>query len=253
MADSLGTSSLLSKIGQYEEELAKNPDSQVFVQLAEAYRKMGLLEEASAAIEKGLPRHPDMTTAYIAQGRIHAQQGDHEGAVFAFEQALQRDAENSLSLKGLARVRLMQNAPNLAIPLVKKLLQIRADDPEVAKLKASCEAQVVAAKKDPERSKGAPIKTATMVDIYLKQGLFEDALVLCNEILTDDPGNVTILAKADEIKARIAEALKPAVSETKVVDTTPPSTQTNVGSTPTLIEILENWLTAIAKRRTHVQ
>jgi len=253
MAESFGTSSLLSKIGEYEEELSKNPGSQVFVQLAEAYRKMGLLEEASAAIEKGLPQHPDMVMAYIAQGRIRAQQGDHEGAVFAFEQSLQRDAKNVYGLKGLARVRLMQNAPDLAVPLVKQLMQLRSDDAEVVKLKATCEAQVAAAKKNPERVKGAPIKTATMVDIYLKQGLLEDALVLCNEILTDDPGNATILVKAEEVKARIAEASQPTATSgaTMVAEDVQVAPSTEAGES--LVAILEKWLVAIAKRRSHVQ
>jgi len=253
MAESFGTNSLLSKIGELEEELSKNPGSQVFVQLAEAYRKMGLLEEASAAIEKGLPHHPDLVMAYVAQARIRAQQGDHEGAVFAFEQSLQRDATNIYGLKGLARVRLMQNAPDLAVPLVRQLMQLRGDDPEVAKLKASCEAQIAAAKKNPDKSKGAPIKTATMVDIYLKQGLLEDALVLCNEILSDDPGNATILAKAEEVKARIAAAAQPETSSGPMMlaEDVPAAPTGETGKS--LINILESWLVAIAKRRSHVQ
>jgi len=253
MAASLATSSLLSKIGQYEEELSQNPGSEVFVQLAEAYRKMGLLEEASAAIEKGLPRHPDLVMAYIAQGRIRAQQGDHEGSVFAFEQALQREAQNIYGLKGLARVRLMQNAPDLAVPLVKQLIQLRGDDPEVVKLKASCEAQVSAARKNPDKAKGAPIKTATMVDIYLKQGLLEDALVLCNEILADDPGNAAILAKVEEVKGLIAEASPShaAVAQAPEVEMVEPEAAPDKGKS--VVGILEGWLAAIAKRRSHVQ
>jgi len=250
MAGSIGTSSLLSKIGEYEEELARNPGSDVFVPLAEAYRKMGLLEEASAAIEKGLPHHADLVAAHVAQGRIRAQQGDLEGAVFAFEQALHRDAQHVQGLKGLARVRLMQNAPQMAIPVIKKLAELRPDDPDVVKLKVNCEAQVAAGRKDPARSKSAPIKTATMVDIYLKQGLLEDALTLCREILGDNPDNEAIRIKADEIQRLIAEnsaqaggAEIPKLNDAAVT----------VGPSKSLEQILEDWLDAINKRRSHVQ
>jgi len=253
MGESMGTSSLLTKIGEYEEELSKNPSSQIFVQLAEAYRKMGLLEEASAAIEKGLEHHSDLPMAYVAQGRIRAQQGDNEGAVFAFEQVLQRDAQNIYGLKGLARVRLMQNAASMAIPLVKQLLQLRPDDPEVKKLKASCEAQVSTEKQDSEKGKGAPIKTATMVDIYIKQGLFDDALTLCREILADDPGNDTIKHKIETITA-LKEQATGSSPDGKVANDSS-VTETTIEKQPvgkSVVDILESWLSVIQKRRKHV-
>lgn len=255
MAESLGTSSLLSKIGEYEEILAKSPGSDVFVHLAEAYRKMGLLEEASGAIEKGLEHHPSMTAAHVTRGRIRAQQGDLDGAVYAFESALEHESNNASALKGLARVRLMQNATDAAIPIVKQLLQLRADDPEVAKLKAMCESQSSAAKKDADKASGAPIKTVTMVDIYIKQGLLEDARTLCLEILKDDPTNEVTQAKAQQIDQLIQEASSPAAmveepqSDSIVIDEKP--TQTTE-SNKSAIEILEGWLAAINKRRSHV-
>jgi len=250
MAGSIGTSSLLSKIGEYEEELARNPASDIFVPLAEAYRKMGLLEEASAAIEKGLVHHGDLVAAHVAQGRIRAQQGDLEGAVFAFEQALQRDAQSIQGLKGLARVRLMQNAPRMAVPILKKLLQIRPDDPDVLKMKATCEAQSAAEKKDPDRAQSTPIKTATMVDIYLKQGLHSEALTLCREILADNPDNDLIRTKAAEIEKLVAAGTltgQPPATPDIAAGTVPESEK------KTLEKILEDWLLAINKRRSHVQ
>ena len=58
----------------------------------------------------------------------------------------------------LAKVRLLQKKPQMAIPLVKQLMQADVNDPEVAKLKAGCEAQVAAQSKE-ARPKNTPIKT----------------------------------------------------------------------------------------------
>ena len=248
MSEDQDTGSLLAKIGEYEEELSQNPASKVFVHLAEAYRKMDLLDEAAGAIEKGLSQHQEMIPAYICQGRIRTQQGDLEGAAYSFNEALRREAQNIYALQGLARVHLDLEAPQKAIPLVKQLMRLRPDDPETLKLKKECEVQVAATRQGQGKASGAPIKTATMVDIYIKQGLLNDALALCDEILKDSPDNPAILAKKEQVVALLA-----ASSETDLVE--PVATDHGTSSeTKTLsyVDILEAWLSAINKRRTHV-
>ena len=58
-------SSLLGKVAAYTEILAKDPDSTIFVSLSEAYRKMGMLDEAKDVAERGLKKNPQFSPAYI--------------------------------------------------------------------------------------------------------------------------------------------------------------------------------------------
>ena len=135
MTDIQESTSLLVKIGEFEEQLAAQPDSKVFVPLAEAYRKMDMLDEAIDTIAKGLKFHPELPVALVAQGRIKAQQGRLDEAVDSFQRVIGVDGKHVMALKGLARIRLMQNDMRQAISVVKQLLQIVPDDPDVAKLK----------------------------------------------------------------------------------------------------------------------
>ena len=89
-----------------------------------------------------------------------------------------------------------------------------------------------------------------MVDIYVKQGLLGDALALCDDILRDDPGNQSIARRASEIKMLMARDEStvsldsPGVIQDQAAPVTPQKT---------VIEILEDWLVAINKRRSNVQ
>ena len=69
-------SSLLGNIAAYTEILAKDPNSTIFVSLSEAYRKMGMLDDARDVIKRGLINNPEYAPAHIDLARILCQQGD---------------------------------------------------------------------------------------------------------------------------------------------------------------------------------
>ena len=50
----------MSRIEELEKRLAADPNSRMFVQLAEEYRKAGMLEQAIDCCEKGLKKHPQV-------------------------------------------------------------------------------------------------------------------------------------------------------------------------------------------------
>ena len=54
-----------------QKKLEKEPNSLIFTQLAEEYRKEGLLQEALRVCQDGLRRHPNYWSARVVLGRIH--------------------------------------------------------------------------------------------------------------------------------------------------------------------------------------
>ena len=59
----------MSRIEDLERRLGKDPNSKIFAQLAEEYRKAGRLEEAIQTCRDGLETHPNYFSARVALGR----------------------------------------------------------------------------------------------------------------------------------------------------------------------------------------
>ncbi len=278
MAQDSDTSNLLGKIGQYEETLAQDPRSKVFVPLAETYRQMGLLDDALAAARRGLLVHPEYPLGHVALGRIQAQRREMEDAAQSFERALDLDGDNLQGLKGLARVYLLRKRAGEALPLVKRLVQLAPGDPEVQKLAATVKGSSGSqAAPSPEGGGGkeAPIKTATLAEIYIKQGLLREAIKVYREILEAHPENEEIRRKALALKKRLEEEggaaaapsppkpaspvpppapqpQAPAATKSAPV-AAPPKGPSSPDSGEGAIRNLEAWLEIIRKRREHVQ
>ncbi len=76
----------------------------VFAPLAEAYRKAGLQARALEILEQGLALHAEYAPALIVRARCHLDTGDLGAAEEAFNQALGRDPNDPIALRGLADV-----------------------------------------------------------------------------------------------------------------------------------------------------
>ena len=59
----------MSRIEDLEKRLVADPNSKIFVQLAEEYRKAGLQEDAIVTCRDGLEKHPNYFSARFALGR----------------------------------------------------------------------------------------------------------------------------------------------------------------------------------------
>jgi len=149
--------SLLGKIAGFTEILAKDPQSTVFVSLSEAYRQLGMLEDALEIAQKGTQHLPGFSPGYIVMGRILAQQGDLAKAAMAFEQALAIEETSLQALKGLARTRYRQGYLDKARELLHKAEIFNPDDPIVQKMLASIGRTAV-------ESSGRESAAATAVD-----------------------------------------------------------------------------------------
>jgi tetratricopeptide (TPR) repeat protein len=91
----------MSRIEELEKRLAADPNSRMFVQLAEEYRKAGLLEQAIDCCEKGLKKHPQYPSARVALGRALLEAGSFDRASAEFETVLKQVPDNILAHKFL--------------------------------------------------------------------------------------------------------------------------------------------------------
>ena len=91
----------MSRIEELEKRLAADPNSRMFVQLAEEYRKQGLFENAIEVCEEGLKKHPQYPSARVALGRALLQADKYDRAAEEFETVLKQVPDNILANKFL--------------------------------------------------------------------------------------------------------------------------------------------------------
>ena len=91
----------MSRIEELEKRLADDPNSRMFVQLAEEYRKQGLLENAIEICEQGLAKHPQYPSAHVALGRALLEAETFDRASEEFESVLAQVPDNILANKFL--------------------------------------------------------------------------------------------------------------------------------------------------------
>lgn len=270
--------SLLGKIAGYTEILAKDPHSTVFVPLCEAYRQMGLLDDALEIALKGTQALPRFSPGYTALGRIYAQRGDVDQAVSSFEKSLEMDAESLVALKGLARARMLKGEKELARPLLQRAASLKPDDAATQKMLASlggedvapppppaAEAshaaggEPVASPTLPSAGEGEPISTPTIAEIYIRQGFPQRALKVYRDLLQADPHNEGIRQKLVALKQEIDAEDSAERHEVPPGDTESAGQvqAVAVGDERSAIlkyaQVLQLWLDAIDRRRAHVQ
>lgn len=83
-------------------ELARDPRSLVYADLAEALRRLGQREEALQVVLQGLTRHPMHADGHDCLARIYADMGDLERARLAWSKALEIAPDHMGSLRGVA-------------------------------------------------------------------------------------------------------------------------------------------------------
>lgn len=111
-----------ASIEKFQEILAKDPRSKVFAPLADAYREMGMLNEAAAIASRGVQYHPTYVSGFVAYGRILLEQKKHTEALPVLIKATELDAQNLLALHLLGNLHLQLKNPKAALKAFKMVL-----------------------------------------------------------------------------------------------------------------------------------
>ena len=203
-----------SEINELKKKLEENPDSLVFAPMADAYRKQGNIDEALTVCKKGLEKHPSYTSARVVLGRIYQEKGKTEDAVLEFKKVLELDSENLMAHSLLGSIFMIKSDYQAAIEEYQKILTLNPDDEETqTSLKQAIEkaaGEQKPSKPVPKESfdegKKNPAKESTasltIADLYLKQGHFDKAIEVYQELLADDPQNLMLRQKMSEVVER---------------------------------------------------
>jgi tetratricopeptide (TPR) repeat protein len=116
------------KVEEFQMILLKNPRSAVFANLAEAYRKMGLLEEALEVTNQGVRHNPEYVSGLVAHAKVLYELKDYREVVKVLEKAHALRPENILALQLLAYAQLKLKQYPLALKAFKKLLILKPSD-----------------------------------------------------------------------------------------------------------------------------
>ncbi len=262
--------SLIDKINCYLQIAANDPHSTTLIPLAEAFRQIGLLEDALSAARLGVEALPNFSPGFATLGRVLAQMGNLDEAQVAYDQALSIDRQNLAALVGLVRLHLIRGERERARQVLQRAIEFHPEDEMVANLLLAldlprpwaapapapmavpAEPPVAAVFDEDEAPASAPIPTATLAEIYVRQGLNDQAVKVYEEILRLDPGNVTILSRLEALRSPLETADQPPARDDLVTSMpVAPGPEPSIPREP--LAVFEAWLEGISLRRAHVR
>ncbi len=266
MIQARGGGNLIGKISSYLQIVSKDPHSTAFVPLAEAYRQIGLLDDALEAARRGTSMLPHFSPGFATLGRILGQMGQIDEAMNAYAKALSIDRQGQSALVGLARLHLVRGERDEARNILREAAEYHPQDEMIENMLVALDlprpwsrqqpveepapagGEVAEAALPADQPGGEPIPTATLAEIYVKQGLTEQAIRVYTEILRLEPHNATAARRLQELSAAasvpsLAPGEPAATASTPVSSSSPPRQP---------LAVLESWLQAIHARRAHV-
>lgn len=109
-------------VARFEEVLQKDPNSQAFAPLAEAYRQEQRFLEAQRVISEGVRRHPHFASGWVTFAKIYRDLKKPAEALEALQKALAIAPENLLALQMTGEVQLELKKAKEALRIFKRIL-----------------------------------------------------------------------------------------------------------------------------------
>jgi tetratricopeptide (TPR) repeat protein len=130
-------------IEKLKDRFEKDPNSKLFLPLAEEYRKEGMLDEAIEALQTGLEKHQAYTSARVLLGKIYLEKGLLPEARKEFESVIASVPDNLFAYKKLAEIYRDMGETELAITASKAILRLDPMDDETLNSLKDLESGVV--------------------------------------------------------------------------------------------------------------
>ena len=113
------------------DELARHPDSMVFLRLGEALRVDGRVDAANRIASMGVDRHPDSAAARCLHARVLLDKGEVEAARTRWREALLAEPRNMEARKGLGFIAYREGDLDGALDHLEIALSVDPTDPTV--------------------------------------------------------------------------------------------------------------------------
>lgn len=277
---------LRAKIEEYKAALVQDPKSSVFSGLCNAYLQLGQLDDALEVALKGSWESPQSTVGHLAVGRVYFEKKVLKKAEEAFFRALSIDQMCIPAYKGLARIYRNNGDHAKASDILTKAIMLDPGDASLQQMIESLSSPEVSTQSSPEAateiatgsnvasqepamdqpSDGMKsITTATIADIYIEQGLYDKALEVYRELLTEKPNDPGVQQKISELQGLInsAGSTTPNPNDSQSSEDVQQSTvapvvdeamaaNTSGGDDLSVIAKLNDWLGSIQARRNRV-
>jgi tetratricopeptide (TPR) repeat protein len=281
--------SLIGKIGSYLQIVTKDPSSTAFVPLAEAYRQIGLLDDALEAARLGTEMLPHFSPGFSTMGRILGQMGRLDESMSSYARALSIDRQSQAALVGLSRLHLVRGERDQARKILQQAKEFHPDDEKISDMLVALDlprpwADIKQASQAHQQGSSheiasdepdAPIATATLAEIYVKQGLLNKALEVYQGILVQTPENASAHKRIMQLQEMLGAEVKPFAEDVQVSEESLQEPAHVVSSVEEPIEstcasmeevqvpqsepkdvsplaVLQRWLSVIKNRRTNV-
>lgn len=120
-------------VERYQMVLQQDPKAKIFAPLAEAYRKMGLIEEGIQICLSGIKYHPEFASGRVALGRLYLDKQDYENAEVQLKKAVDISPENLLAQGLLGETYIKLKKAKEALTAFKMLLFLNPLDEKAQK------------------------------------------------------------------------------------------------------------------------
>lgn len=222
-----------SHIEDLQWRLAQDPSSRLFAQLAEEHRRAGDSTEAIRVVRAGLLHHPVYPSARLTLGRALLDTGDAAGARGELAEALRQAPENiqarrflgqALEAVGDLEGALAQYGQTLKLAPGDRELEVRVRELKArlsvpASPRGAQEAPAALPASDitggdgtPEDARGEggatgpvagslPFISATLGELYLRQGLAERAAAVYRQVVARQPNDTRARNRLAEIES----------------------------------------------------
>lgn len=120
-----------SRIEDLKRRIQRDPGSIAFAQLAEEYRRAGLVREAIEACRSGLELHPGYLSARVTLGRSLVEAGDYREADRQLLQVLRLAPDNLVALRAIADCAERRDDPIAALSYYRRALALAPQDDDL--------------------------------------------------------------------------------------------------------------------------
>ncbi len=127
------------------DKIAENPNSRLFVPLAEEYLNNDMTDEAVHVLNDGIEKHPTYVAARIMLGKIYLRKNLTFEAKLQFEHVIEINPENILAHKKLAVIYQEEGEPHRAVEAYRQILSVDPSDKESKTLLEALEEEIPSA------------------------------------------------------------------------------------------------------------
>ena len=118
----------LEEIERLKEKVDNDPNSKLFIPLAEEYKKAGMFDEAIDVLIKGLEKQPGYMSARVSLGKILFERGMLQEAKAEFEKVIGAIPDNLYAHKRLAEIYRDLGERDRAVKVFKTVLKLNPMD-----------------------------------------------------------------------------------------------------------------------------